>query len=270
MGYMWECPDFFKVQDRAVLMFSPQGIEAQGYQFRNLFQSGYLIGDWQPGASFDYQSNFRELDHGHDFYAPQSLLTPDGRRVIIGWLNMWQSPMPEQHDGWSGLLSVPRELVLDDQDRLRVLPVVELQSLRGQQHDLPVSEIANDRQTITECAEALELQITWNLAASTAEQFGLSLGTGLRIYVDTQAQRLYVERRYPEFGLDGVRSVPLSDNNELTLQIYIDRSSVEVFINQGEYCMSSRIYPNEKQRQLNLFANHGIAKIINSKYWNLA
>ena len=270
MGYMWECPDFFKIQDRAVLMFSPQGIEAQGYQFRNLFQSGYLIGNWQPGEPFDYQNDFRELDHGHDFYAPQSLLTPDGRRVIIGWLNMWQSPMPEQQDGWAGLLSLPRELILDEQGHLRVLPVTELKSLRKQQYSLPVGELTNGKQIVSEHTEALELKINWRLSASTAEQFGLSLGTGLRIYVDTQAQRLYLERRYPEFDLDGVRSVPLSDNDELELHIYIDRSSVEVFINQGEYCMSSRIYPDQENRQLNLFANHGVAKIISGEYWSLA
>lgn len=269
MGYMWECPDFFKIDDRAILMFSPQGIEAQGYQFRNLFQSGYLIGDWQPGEAFHYQNDFRELDHGHDFYAPQSLLTPDGRRVIIGWLNMWQSPMPEQQDGWSGLLSVPRELILDPEDRLRILPVEELRLLRGQHYALSLNELTNNQQVIHDQAEALELHITWNLSASTAEQFGLSLGTGLRIYVDAQSQRLYLERRYPEFALDGVRSIPLTNSHELALQIYIDRSSVEVFINQGEYCMSSRIYPHKEHRQLNVFAHHGSAKIIRCEQWQL-
>jgi beta-fructofuranosidase len=50
MGYMWECPDFFTLNGKRVLMFSPQGMAAQGYQNRNLFQSGYLLGDWQPGS----------------------------------------------------------------------------------------------------------------------------------------------------------------------------------------------------------------------------
>lgn len=44
MGYMWECPDFFTLNGKRVLMFSPQGMQAAGFSNRNLFQSGYLIG----------------------------------------------------------------------------------------------------------------------------------------------------------------------------------------------------------------------------------
>ncbi len=52
MGYMWECPDFFTLNGKRVLMFSPQGMQAAGFSNRNLFQSGYLIGEWQPGPAF--------------------------------------------------------------------------------------------------------------------------------------------------------------------------------------------------------------------------
>lgn len=52
MGYMWECPDFFTLNGKHILMFSPQGLAAKGYQNRNLFQSGYLLGEWQPGQAF--------------------------------------------------------------------------------------------------------------------------------------------------------------------------------------------------------------------------
>lgn len=86
-------------------MFSPQGMQAEGFRNRNLFQSGYLIGEWQPGQRFIRHGDFREMDHGHDFYAPQSFATPDGRRIVIGWLDMWESPLPEQQDGWAGMLS---------------------------------------------------------------------------------------------------------------------------------------------------------------------
>jgi beta-fructofuranosidase len=49
LGYMWECPDFFTLNGKRVLMFSPQGLAADGFKHRNLFQSGYLVGEWQPG-----------------------------------------------------------------------------------------------------------------------------------------------------------------------------------------------------------------------------
>jgi beta-fructofuranosidase len=74
---------------------------------RNLFQSGYLIGEWQPGQRLS-----GELGDGPRprFLCPAKLPTPDGRRIVIGWLDMWESPLPEQQDGWAGMLSLPREL----------------------------------------------------------------------------------------------------------------------------------------------------------------
>lgn len=51
-------------------------MQAEGFRNRNLFQSGYLIGEWQPGQRFIRHGEFREMDHGHDFYAPQSFATP--------------------------------------------------------------------------------------------------------------------------------------------------------------------------------------------------
>ena len=269
MGYMWECPDFFKLGDKYVLMFSPQGIEADGYNNRNLFQSGYLIGDWAPGQPFVHHNDFKEIDHGHDFYAPQSLRAPDGRRIVFGWLNMWESAMPEQQDGWSGLLSVPRELVLGENNNLLSKPISELDALRADSHIIGMTEINSERRNIALQIDAVELQLTWDLTASNAERYGISLATGLSIYVDNQSNRLFLERSYPEFKIEGVRSVPLSDTGTLSLQIFIDRSSVEVFVNNGEYCLSSRIYPDEKQKNIAVFANHGRAVLTECQYWNI-
>lgn len=126
-------------------MFSPQGMAAQGYQNRNLFQSGYLLGDWQPGGSFVREGEFVEMDSGHDFYAPQSFLTPDGRRIVIGWLDMWESPLPEQQDGWAGMLSLPRELSLSADSRLQMRPAKEVESLRGAWFPWPVSTLKTSR-----------------------------------------------------------------------------------------------------------------------------
>ncbi|PWL00668.1 beta-fructofuranosidase [Pantoea allii] len=269
MGFMWECPDFFSLGNRRVLMFSPQGIAATGYHHRNLFQSGYLLGEWQPGEAFTHDGQFIELDHGHDFYAPQSFLTPDGRRIVIGWLDMWESPMPEQQDGWAGMLSLPRELSLGDDNRVRMKPAAEVAALRGRYYAVPVRELNNQTLSIGEHAEAVEVRLEWDLNASSAEQYGLALGDGLRIYVDNQAQRLIVERRYPEFLLEGTRSISLPADKRLSLQIFIDRSSVEVFVNAGTACLSSRIYPQPDKRDLTLFAHNGVAALEDAGYWSL-
>lgn len=269
MGYMWECPDFFTLKDKRILMFSPQGMAATGYRNRNLFQSGYFIGNWQPGQPFVPEGEFIEMDHGHDFYAPQSFLTPDGRRIVIGWLDMWESPMPEQQDGWAGMLSLPREIRLGDDNRLRMTPVEEVAELRGSYYPLLAQQLKHQSAAIIEDAQAIELDLVWEIHSATAECYGIVLGDGLRIFVDAQAQRLVLERRYPEFTLEGSRSVALPEGNCLSLRIFIDRSSVEVFVNDGDACLSSRIYPQEAQRQLYLFANNGCATLCSGGYWPL-
>lgn len=269
MGYMWECPDFFPLGDKHVLMFSPQGMAADGYHNRNLFQSGYKVGKWQGDRHFHVEQAFQEMDHGHDFYAPQSFVAPDGRRIVIGWLSMWESPMPEKADGWAGMLTIPREVTLADNQRLRMNPVKELESLRGELRLWPVSELTHRTIMVEPCAEALEVLLELDTVRSTAEQYGLSLGTGLRIYVDNQSRRLMLERHYPQYDLCGYRSVPLPADDILSLRIFIDRSSVELFVNAGEYTLSSRIYPAQGDRQLSLFSQNGHAVINQGNAWSL-
>ncbi|WP_367272945.1 hypothetical protein [Candidatus Symbiopectobacterium sp.] len=60
------------------------------------------MGRWQPGHPFTLEQHFQELDAGHDFYAPQSFVTTDGRRLLFGWMDMWESERPTQADGWAG------------------------------------------------------------------------------------------------------------------------------------------------------------------------
>ena len=266
---MWECPDFFTLNGQRVLMFSPQGMVAQGYQNRNLFQSGYLLGEWQPGQAFSHDGQFIEMDNGHDFYAPQTFLSPDGRRIVIGWLDMWESPMPEQQDGWAGMLSLPRELSLGDNNRLMMKPIAEVTALRGSYIPVTARCLSSQQMLVAADAEAMELSLEWERARSQAEQYGMMLGDGLRIYVDNQAQRLILERSYPDFSLVGTRSIPLPEDDILSLRIFIDRSSVEVFVNEGEACLSSRIYPQPGERAIMLFANSGSAALKEAGYWSL-
>lgn len=90
-GYMWECPDLFELDGQHVLLFSPQGMDAEEEQYLNLFQNGYFVGDFDYDNHRFTRDNFKELDHGHDFYAPQTMQTPDGRRILIGWMAMWKA-----------------------------------------------------------------------------------------------------------------------------------------------------------------------------------
>jgi len=269
-GYMWECPDLFPLGDKQILMFSPQGVNADGDHYRNLFQSGYVVGNWQPGVPFTPQYAFQELDHGHDFYAPQSFTTPDGRRVIIGWLAMWESPMPEKADGWAGMLTLPRELTLSETGRVRQVPVKEIETLRTERLEWQPGELFQQNLPLMDDAQALEVLLEWDISRSMAEQYGICLGAGARIFIDNQTRRIVLERNYPTLNVSGYRSVPLPEGERLNLRLFIDKSSLELFVNEGEYTLSSRIYPAENDRQLSLFCHHGNAVVHECSAWQLA
>ncbi|EGL4758020.1 glycoside hydrolase family 32 protein, partial [Escherichia coli] len=141
-SYMWECPDFFSLGDQHYLMFSPQGMNAEGYSYRNRFQSGVIPGMWSPGRLFAQSGHFTELDNGHDFYAPQSFVAKDGRRIVIGWMDMWESPMPSKREGWAGCMTLARELS-ESNGKLLQRPVHEAESLRQQHQSISPRTISN-------------------------------------------------------------------------------------------------------------------------------
>lgn len=266
-SYMWECPDFYKCGDHHYLMFSPQGMDAEGYDYRNLDQSGILQGTWQPGGDFSISGNFKELDHGHDFYAPQSFVAKDGRRIMMGWMDMWDSPMPSQNEGWAGCFTLPRELFERD-GNLCQRPVGEMESLRQQEMAINYGTITA-KQPLLDNADCVEMELFWNLTDSKAERYGLQLGKGLQLYVDNQAQRLVLWHSYPEDKIDGYRSIALPQGDQLHLRLFIDMSSLEVFVNDGDATLTSRIYPKAGERQLQLFASEGECVLTSGKLWLL-
>ncbi|MCO6524249.1 MAG: GH32 C-terminal domain-containing protein, partial [Candidatus Schmidhempelia sp.] len=90
------------------------------------------------------------------------------------------------------------------------------------------------------------------------------------LYVDMQSVRIVLDRSLSGQDVTGYRSVPLPKTNLLHMHIYVDASSVEVFIENGLYSLSSRIYPIlPAKRQINFFAENGTMKISQFNHWQL-
>lgn len=115
-----ECPDFFKLEDKYVLMFSKIGETERSTQF--------VVGDFRDGRLTDY-TIFRP-EWGIDFYAPQTFCRDD-RRIMIGWMYHWGKEAPEGCP-YAGALSIPRELKFQE-GRLCNYPVQEVQHLLKQE-----------------------------------------------------------------------------------------------------------------------------------------
>ncbi|KAG5475734.1 hypothetical protein LSCM4_04318 [Leishmania orientalis] len=269
--YMWEYPSFFSLQHNQLLMFSLQGMLPEDYMFRNRYQTGLLMGVWKPNEIYSVASRFKKLDLGHDFYGAQSFLTCDGRRVFIGWLDMWDTNMPTKRHHWAGMLSLPRVLLVDPASgRIRTPPIKELESIRVNHQYLPRQTMPDNSQVrlLSDCT-SYEVRVLFDLEKSTAEKYGLWLGRGLEIFVDEQTKRLVVNRHYPQYDISGYRTYALPEQALLLVHAYFDMSSVEVFVNEGEAVLSTRIYPARHDRVLSLFAVNGTAHIMRADIWAL-
>lgn len=272
LGFMWECPDFFELDGRHVLMLSPQGIKKDGNLYNNLFQTGYLIGDYDYETNEFIHGSFNELDNGHDFYAVQTLLDEKGRRIAIGWMDMWESDMPTKEDGWCGALTLPREVTLGENDKILMNPVEELKLLREIEHHILTNAISN-KYLIETSEDLLEIKAVFDLTNCNAQSVGIKIRginqeeTVLTYYLNKQTLKLDCSKSGKVE--DGVRNTIFKADQELSLRIFIDRSSIEVFANEGQATMTSRIYPNEDRLGIEVFADVEDVRIKELTYWKL-
>ena len=129
-GSMWECPDFFYLDGKWVLLTSPQDMLPQGFEYHNGNGTLCLIGDYDPKTDTFIEQHDQAIDYGIDFYAPQTIETSDGRRIMIGWMQNWDAcGIRTPEEPWSGQMSLPRELFIRN-GRLYQAPVRELDALR--------------------------------------------------------------------------------------------------------------------------------------------
>lgn len=236
LGYMWECPDFFELDGKFVLLFSPQGIKSQGDKYRNLYQTGYIVG------RFDYESHlftplteFRELDHGHDFYATQTILDEYRRRIVIAWFDMWEQNYPERDDGFTGQMTVPRVLTLTQNYRLVQKPIKELFLARGTQLH---NGKADGGYTTKLQNKAADIRVR----ANRLKDFTIFIesdNASVSISYDHKRGTVTLDRG----GEDGVRRTKWRPDRQLQWQILVDASSIELFCGEGEVTFSSRYFP---------------------------
>lgn len=258
MGYMWECPDIFKLDDKYILMFSPQGMEADGYKYNNVYQSGYAIGNFINDNTQLKLGEFIEIDRGFDFYAPQTFEDSKGRRIVIGWMGV---PDAVEHKNptidkfWQHQLTIPRELILKN-DKIYQIPVAELEVLRkGVAYK---NEISLNDKSILDIFESNTFELKIDFINS--KEFQISLREDCTLSYKNKVFKLELGKS--GYGRD-MRAVEIDAVN--SIRIFSDNSSLEIFLNDGEEVFSTRIYNDYIDRTLTLIGE-GIVKI---EKWNL-
>ena len=264
-GNMWECPNFAEVDGKDVLIMSPMGIQPEGNKFLNNVDVIYSVGklDYETGI-FEH-GDFELLDYGFDFYAPQVTKFPDGRTIFIGWLQMWNVPQPEQLDGWAGQMTIPRELKLVG-DKIFTPPIKELEKLRKGKKSYKTLSLDKETKLDGIGGEVGELCLTVN----GKQNFSVLIRKTLKLSYDAKEGIIKIIRDgSSDERLAGEREAKISPCKKLSFRIYIDKSSVEVFVNDGEIVFSSRIYPEETETDIVFIPEEKTFNIANVTFHNL-
>jgi fructan beta-fructosidase len=247
--------------------------------------NGYILADQfmlcEEMASTDREKAFW-IDYGPDFYAVRSWMSyaeNEKRRIWTGWMGSWRYAGDEPV---RGLQTVPRSVELKtfpEGIRLVQNPIKETESLRSTSKsatEIPLEGIWK-ADKIKPSKNNYELVV--EIQNIDAEEFGLKLGVGNNQHTlvgyNVSEEKIYVDRR--KSGLISFsdlfpqkNSGPLKNRtNTLKLHIFVDNSSVEVFANNGETVISSKIYPDGSSTGIEFFSNKGKIIIRSIKLWEL-
>ena len=248
-GYMWECPNLFTIDDKDILVFCPQGLKAQKYQYQNLYQAGYLIGQFNPDTLEFTHGEFHEFDMGFDFYAPQ-VLVHENRHILIGWVGMPDKlqDYPTINDGWVHSLTLPRELILKN-DKLYQRPIAELNKLNQN----TTTKMNKDKISLS-TNKKLEISIPLKDISNWQGKLKFNDEYILLTY-DKNTSVFTIDRNQLKLGGKGIRQFLVKTQDELNLSIYIDNSIIELYLQDGEYYATFCYYPTNDNPVFDLIQN---------------
>jgi sucrose-6-phosphate hydrolase SacC (GH32 family) len=221
--------------------------EDEKYKPESHARMNWVDTDWEKGHG------------GLVYFAPESMLTKDARRVMWAWL-IAENSSP------TGIQSLPRELELPDDGVLRIKPLRELKSLRYDEMSEENITVKSDSyyklSKIT--GDAIELKVTFGTPLPKA--FGINLlgdennRDALRITAGSDLKTISIGSIHPSFELE--------DGEDLTLRVFIDKKIVEVFVNDRQAAAVAHEHIREHPN-ISLFTNDAPVKVKEIRAWKL-
>lgn len=278
----WECPDLFQVSvngsttdKRWVMVVSIDWAREQ-----------YFIGDFD-GKTFtlsaDHPKEALYMDQGLDFYASRTFRDYDGTMKgtpTIGWIATWDYAQLVPSNWGKGFWSIPRNLELKafpEGLRLTQMPIDNLKKLRGKVQTVAYEVPKGDQplRTFRPTENVYEMEAVFNTTQSNVFGLNLCVGEGRRLAIryDTETAILSIDRtncvkeQIEKFARKASAKV-MPDNGALRMHFFVDKSSVELFINDGKEVFTLLTYPGEQQTGIETFAS-GAGTNVEVKAWAL-
>jgi len=257
-----ECPNVFELQNRWVIL-------------RSTHPLSYVTGDLvlkSGDIRFDADGPARVMDYGYGkkkpegrvmprgLYGTNSYKDPRGRTILFGWISGFK---PDR--GWNGCMSLPRILSIGRSGRIVQTPAPELKTLRGKHVRVNNLEINNEFRRI-DGAEGKQIEVLAAFDPGTADAFGLKLRSS------TDGERA-ITLRYADGTLNvagtDVPLDPVGEPKTLTLHVFLDRSVMEVFVNEGRAAVTRVEYPAEEDCAVGVFAANGQSTVESLDLWQM-
>ena len=260
------CANTFRIGDKWMLLCISHGLGAR-----------YYLGDFKDGRFLpDHHAllNWARWD----FFAPESLLTPDGRRVMWAWCTPWVNDMQKTSRTKNfdnllnpavfqqGIQSLPRELSLPKDGVLRIKPLRELEGLRHERMSAENFTVKGDSVRLLDGIKGDTMELEVVIEAPTAREYGINLlcdekgGSGFVIGTGAGSRTLSVGYINPPFEL--------KENEDLTLRIFIDKSMIEVFANDRQAAVAWHEYLPENLN-VSLFSKGGDLTVKKVTGWKM-
>jgi fructan beta-fructosidase len=258
---LWECPDLFpiKVEETGelkwVLIVSIQQQAPNGGT-----ATGYFVGDFDGDAFIGDYTNQKWLDYGTDNYAlvtwsdiPES----DGRRLGLGWMSNWQYAQVVPTDPWRSAMTLPRSLTLHYENggyELRNNPVKEMEALEKEKRTIPAQKISDGLTLVDDNKESLyRLDLTFKKPTSGMIALKASNSKGEYVYFgyNVKDNTYFIDRthsgkvNFSDDFADYHTGVSNYLNDEVSMTIFLDWSSIEIFGDKGRTVMTDIYFPSE-------------------------
>ncbi|MGB6194337.1 MAG: glycoside hydrolase family 32 protein [Terracidiphilus sp.] len=246
-GEMWECPDFFQLDGRSCLFYSTEG------------KVIWSTGDYDARAHRFTSKIDGVLDRGA-YYAPKSFLTPDGRRILWGWIRETRPEAEYAAAGWAGVMSLPRQLNASQEGQIEIWPSLEVDRLRSG----PEQRVTVDLNTPYQLKlDALRHEFIATTGISAGSVTVRLLNNGAPIW------ELVVDVRGKTVRCGDITfPLPPSPWPRPLLRLLLDASVIESFIG-GREAFTSRVYKIQPGQTYLEIAVKGASSVALS-HWPLA
>lgn len=256
-GYCWECPSLVSFEETELFVCSPVDYPHGEYAYWNYNSNVYATGKVDYTTGKMQASAFSEIDAGLDFYAAQLIRGKDGKIVMTAWMNMWNRKNVTSllGDGWAGAQILPREVGL----RGGTLIQKPAEAIYGYcKNTVRITDrLEGSRSYENVDGRCVRLKVSADL--QEAESFTVSVFVGEECQTDISYEKstqtvkfdrsksgypVTADEREKSEGRYRLAKYPL-ENGVLEMEIFLDKSSVEIFFGKGELTMSSLSYNAE-------------------------